>query len=141
MILRYRNQDVIHRFEDILKLTPEEAETLFEDVLLFICIRAEQIRLGQQNRVSPPDQIDKGWHEFLMFTREYARFCDGYFAEMIHHIPFTREERALGTFPPIEKTIEWAQKLMPGRRLSKNWDIPAVEVLESNPSPRYCVRV
>lgn len=39
------------------------------------------------NRFSPSKPIDIGWHTFLMYTRDYASFCDRYAGRMIHHVP------------------------------------------------------
>ncbi|XEC95309.1 hypothetical protein AB6A23_01650 [Paenibacillus tarimensis] len=50
-------------------------------------------------------RVDKAWHEFLMFSREYQQFCERFCGAMIHHAPHAprsdarlqtqeREERA-----------------------------------------------
>lgn len=31
--------------------------------------------------------IDELWHMFIIFTREYARFCEGVAGRFLHHIP------------------------------------------------------
>jgi hypothetical protein len=35
-----------------------------------------------------PD-VDEVWHAFLLFTREYADFCQSAFGSFIHHVPRT----------------------------------------------------
>src|SRR5690606_28161878 len=37
--------------------------------------------------------IDLMWHTFLLYTRQYAEFCDRYFGFFLHHQPRSREER------------------------------------------------
>jgi hypothetical protein len=37
--------------------------------------------------------IDMMWHTFLLFTRDYARFCRTYFGFFVHHQPRTRVEK------------------------------------------------
>ena len=32
-------------------------------------------------------QLDEMWHTFLLFTRDYADFCERYFGFFLHHIP------------------------------------------------------
>ena len=34
-------------------------------------------------------QIDELWHTFLMFTKEYAQFCNQVAGRFIHHVPAT----------------------------------------------------
>ncbi|WP_336743017.1 hypothetical protein [Paenibacillus sp. y28] len=33
------------------------------------------------------EQVDRAWHEMLMFTREYQRFCESFTGHLIHHAP------------------------------------------------------
>ncbi|KTD03798.1 hypothetical protein Lgee_0455 [Legionella geestiana] len=32
-------------------------------------------------------EIDEMWHEFILFTADYMRFCETYFGEYLHHLP------------------------------------------------------
>jgi hypothetical protein len=34
------------------------------------------------------------WHCFILFTKDYADFCQKYFGYYIHHLPFTRDDKA-----------------------------------------------
>src|SRR4029078_5348421 len=47
----------------------------------FGCVVSEEI-----------EKIDWMWHTFLLFTLDYARFCDRYFGFFLHHIPNEDEE-------------------------------------------------
>ncbi|GAA0517878.1 hypothetical protein [Saccharopolyspora thermophila] len=31
--------------------------------------------------------MDTGWHQFLLYTREYRAFCDQVAGHFIHHVP------------------------------------------------------
>lgn len=31
--------------------------------------------------------IDEGWHSFLLYTEDYASFCNEYLGEFVHHVP------------------------------------------------------
>src|SRR5262245_47429547 len=43
---------------------------------------------GNFKRVSMPSQVvDDLWHEFILFTREYGKFCDKAFGKFLHHTP------------------------------------------------------
>ncbi|WP_410642052.1 glycine-rich domain-containing protein [Amycolatopsis sp. lyj-346] len=37
--------------------------------------------------LAPSDIVDIGWHTFLLYTREYAGFCDRVAGRFIHHEP------------------------------------------------------
>ncbi len=44
--------------------------------------------LGGRRFVSMPSQVaDDLWHEFILYTRNYARFCDRAFGRFLHHTP------------------------------------------------------
>jgi len=39
-------------------------------------------------RVAMPSQVvDELWHEFILFTRDYAQFCQAAFGRFLHHTP------------------------------------------------------
>lgn len=39
-------------------------------------------------RLAMPSQaVDEAWHEFILFTREYAAFCHGVMGRFVHHVP------------------------------------------------------
>ena len=38
-------------------------------------------------------EIDDMWHTFLMFTEDYANFCERYFGRFIHHSPRDENEK------------------------------------------------
>ena len=65
-------------------LTAENTSLVFDalrDYFLF-CNRA------QKRMVSMPSQVvDVAWHEFILFTRDYERFCNYAFKRFLHHTP------------------------------------------------------
>src|SRR3989344_4875125 len=79
-VMAYQNADVVARLQRELNITEEEANLLFDDTQRFLYLTATY-----PGTWSPPKQVDKGWHEFLMFTRDYAEFCQRYFGHFIHH--------------------------------------------------------
>lgn len=52
-------------------------------------------------------EIDDMWHTFLLFTKDYADFCEKYFGEFIHHFPNT----AKGKFNPKHFETEFTRYL------------------------------
>ncbi|WP_233625410.1 hypothetical protein [Actinoplanes sp. ATCC 53533] len=37
--------------------------------------------------IGPSDLVDIGWHTFILYTHEYAAFCDKIAGRFIHHVP------------------------------------------------------
>ena len=38
-------------------------------------------------RLGPSELVDIGWHTFVLYTRDYAEFCDRVAGRFIHHVP------------------------------------------------------
>lgn len=81
-VLEYKNPEIVARIKREHGMSQEEVEKLFEDTLmyLFLCSVVSK-------PIAPTKQIDKGWHEFLMYTRDYRSFCDEYLGIFVHHNP------------------------------------------------------
>jgi hypothetical protein len=78
----YKNPELIERFKRKLGLSASDAEQLFVDTkrYLYLCAVAGK-------PLAPPAQIDQGWHEFLMYTKDYQEFCSSHFGKFVHHTP------------------------------------------------------
>jgi hypothetical protein len=90
-ILAYSNEDIISRFTDMYAIAEEEAVDIFQETkkFLYIC---------RMPGIFIPDDlliVDEMWHNFILFTKEYQRFCDEHFGSFIHHLPATKKEKAL----------------------------------------------
>jgi hypothetical protein len=72
------------------------AERVVEQALAFLaaCARFPGARL------SPSEQVDAGWHAFILHTAEYADFCTRVAGRFIHHRP-----SAPGEAPPAREAI------------------------------------
>ena len=42
---------------------------------------------GYQRVAMPSQVVDDLWHEFILFTRDYKKFCDEAFGKFLHHTP------------------------------------------------------
>lgn len=49
--------------------------------------------IGYSKLNMPIKEIDIVWHTFLLFTAEYADFCDRYVGRFVHHEPVTSRSR------------------------------------------------
>ena len=56
------------------------------------------VALGHEELGMHSSEVDEIWHNFILFTREYADFCNRICGQMIHHRPNTSLRPEL---PPI----------------------------------------
>ncbi len=47
------------------------------------------VGLGYRGLGMLSPEIDEVWHAFILFTREYAEFCQAAFGSFVHHVPRT----------------------------------------------------
>ena len=47
------------------------------------------VALGYRGFEVPGPEVDEVWHALILFTRDYARFCELLGAGFIHHVPTT----------------------------------------------------
>jgi hypothetical protein len=45
------------------------------------------LRSGLKPVSMPSQAVDELWHEFILYTRHYQRFCDQAFGRFLHHTP------------------------------------------------------
>ncbi len=99
-MLKYRNPDVVHAFRERFDVQPAEAEELFTETCrwLWLCAR-RRAEPGLTRAVAPLAidaalrVLDEMWHTFLLFTRDYTRFCDAYLGGYLHHVPTPQAEK------------------------------------------------
>ena len=116
-VLGYENPEFIERLKVKLGLSKDSAEELFYDMkqFLFLCGTRPGI-------CSPTDTIDAAWHEFILYTQDYASFCDEMFGRFIHHVPQTYLSKEHSTKGKTWRTFQIAQDIFGD--LSVNWDVP-----------------
>ena len=65
-------------------LTPKDCQLVARALREFFLAHLKSKRgfVGMPSRV-----VDDLWHEFILHTREYQRFCDNAFGKYFHHVP------------------------------------------------------
>lgn len=119
-VMGYENSAVVHRYMDKLGLNEKEAVLLFEDTKRFLYLCGSKQR--GDFTLAPPETVDAGWHEFLLFTEDYQSFCRLFFGRFIHHRP-RRPEDPKGDGHLIKSTRELA--IATFGDLSENWRLTA----------------
>lgn len=108
-VLSYQHPAVVRRFQKEYALRSEQAEQVFSDLLRFFWASKKH---ATQRTENPNDEnldflfimdeemkdIDLMWHIFLLYTKDYADFCDKYFGEFLHHLPDIVPNFKEGTF-------------------------------------------
>ncbi|MET9225342.1 hypothetical protein [Lentzea sp. NPDC003310] len=64
-------------------ITVVEADRIVVDTISFLTVCAAAPHRGFR----PSRQVDLGWHQFILNTRDYADFCDRTAGRFIHHVP------------------------------------------------------
>jgi hypothetical protein len=66
------------------ELSPEQRGEVFAalDDYFQLCRKA-----GRRMVAMPSQAVDDAWHEFILFTRQYDKFCRHAFGRFLHHTP------------------------------------------------------
>lgn len=93
--LDYNNEDVIFRFVKVFDVSEEQSILLFEETKKWFWLCYKVIDSGIKTPVFIDDSIliiDEMWHNFILFTKDYERYCVEKFGFFIHHLPTTKSE-------------------------------------------------
>lgn len=89
-VIYYQNKNVIARYCKEYNKSEEFANEVFFDLMkwLYVAKKCRDEGFGAQI-TSSLYEIDNMWHTFILFTRDYAQFCETYFNKFMHHEPNT----------------------------------------------------
>ncbi len=123
-VMGYKNTAIVAKMEREHKLSLEDAELLFKETKRFLWLAHITIDAV----ITPPMIIDKGWHTFILFTKEYMDFCLEMFGQMIHHRPWHPEDDA--SFEKVAHDLNSSKAqvaLQFGSDVSRFWDYGPIE--------------
>jgi len=83
--LTYKHPEVVLRIMEKASLNQSNAEALFYEMLSFLGEAAQS-----SEKSIPTKKVDLAWHEFILFTKDYALYCKKYLGKFIHHTPTPR---------------------------------------------------
>ena len=115
-VASYQHQGVIERLQRTTGIDEEKARTLFEDTKKFLYLSAKY-----EQPMIPTKAIDEGWHNFILFTQDYEKFCKSVLGKFVHHQPTPPSEQN-----PDRQKIVHASTLRIAKseflgELSENW--------------------
>jgi len=133
-ILKYKNPAVVRRFQKEYPEKASRAEDIFDDLMRFFWGTKKHVLDRSQNPknddldfffIMDEDMrdIDLMWHIFLLYTRDYADYCQRYFGEFLHHqpdlVPYF-EEKGFEFEPNLEKFLNYTFDLF-GESVIRRW--------------------
>jgi hypothetical protein len=103
-VLAYRHPGVVRRYLKEHGGTREEAEELFREMLkwLYLCDQAAEEGFDCA-MTEDLERVDWMWHAFVLFTRDYAEFCQLHFGRFLHHVPEVEDEEGGPAPEPAEE--------------------------------------
>jgi hypothetical protein len=125
-VIRYRNDSVVTRITEELKVTRKIAKKLFTDLKRFLWLAA----VSKEKHLVPSPVLDDAWHSFVLFTKDYEDFCNKYFGGFLHHAPQRHGEKRLAR-ADLRGTIEAMYKEFK-KIPSPNWHyLPTSQILQT----------
>lgn len=96
--LSYENEDIVERYAEECKISLQESRAIFTETKkwLWLCGRQSCERAGLPLTLFDElHAVDLMWHTFILFTHDYAEFCQRYCGTFVHHVPRTNRSRVL----------------------------------------------
>lgn len=98
-LLKYKNDEVIERYSKKYPHSVLSAEEALSEFMKYVwlCLKhtSDKKCFPQNNLLNftcaihaEMEEIDNMWHTFIIFTRDYKKFCDDYLGgDFFHHVP------------------------------------------------------
>ncbi len=116
-VMTFQFDPVVHRMIDKYSWNEERARSVFEDMKRYLYLG----RITGKPLIPPPE-VDEMWHNFILFTVDYASFCSRFLGRFIHHRPRRRDDSPTGSGFTVKDTLNIAQAEFGS--LSSNWNYP-----------------
>lgn len=95
-ILAYRHAGAIRRYCKEQHASASEAEEIFQEMLKFLFLSYRAAFDSPQGFgcvvTNEIEKLDWMWHTFLLYTRDYAEFCERFFGYFLDHMPADDDE-------------------------------------------------
>ena len=99
--------------------TPEFTDVLFVEMKRFLYLCATN-----DGAMAPPKDIDEIWHNFILFTGDYADFCAEKVGFFLHHQPLTKLQRAKSDGSMATNTLLAARRAF--GTLNEHWSFAQI---------------
>jgi hypothetical protein len=104
-VMSFQFDPLVYRMVDKYKWTETESRECFEDLkrFLYMAVIADK-------PVAPTEKLDEMWHNFILYTMDYAEFCTMYLGMFVHHRPRRRDDPK-STRNMRQETLDFAREL------------------------------
>lgn len=106
----YVNDNVVNDFLLKFNMERSEAEMIFSEMLNWIVYCSDERTVGYRVIDDATLIIDEMWHNFILFTKDYANFCEQYLGYFLHHFPTTLPEREKQSRRTKEEVLLYKKK-------------------------------
>lgn len=89
VIMAYPMSDIIKRCQKDFGYTDQDMVILEQELKRFLIL---SILLPNALGMYSKD-VDNLWHAFILFTKEYAKFCNTCAGRFLHHVPNTKDQK------------------------------------------------
>lgn len=92
-VLRFHSDTAVLRFQEIFAVDYEASVEIFNEVKKWLWLSAQRNYEEDVLDLDPPvlsmfsalAVLDQMWHNFIICTADYVRFCDTHFGQYLHH--------------------------------------------------------
>jgi hypothetical protein len=118
LALSYDNPDIVAKFCDEYLIDLEIGKEYFIEVKKFLYLCA-----NTSDRLAPSSELDKIWHTFILFTREYRQYCQQFLGKFIDHVPEVKKDNSEPRENCLTNTISHYENVF-GELNNQIWQIP-----------------
>lgn len=118
LALSYENADIVEKFSIEYEAEQEIAKQYFVEVKKFLYLCA-----NTTDRLAPSAEIDKIWHTFILFTKDYRQYCMHFLGKFIDHVPEVKKDTTEPKENCLLNTITHYENVF-GDLNNEVWQIP-----------------
>lgn len=126
LALGYENNDIIEKFSNEYEIEVEIAKEYFIEVKKFLYLCA-----NTTDRLAPSAEIDKIWHTFILFTKDYRQYCMHFLGKFIDHVPEVKKETTEPKENCILNTVNNYERIF-GTLNNDIWQVPFKNEVEDD---------
>jgi hypothetical protein len=90
LALSFENPDIVTKFCEEHSIDEITGNQYFQEVKKFLYLCA-----NTTDRLAPSAELDKIWHTFILFTKEYRQYCQQFLGKFIDHVPEVKKDTSV----------------------------------------------
>ncbi len=100
LALSFENPDIVTKFCEEHSIDEITGNQYFQEVKKFLYLCA-----NTTDRLAPSAELDKIWHTFILFTKEYRQYCQQFLGKFIDHVPEVKKDTSVAKENYLQNTI------------------------------------